>query len=89
LTLQRTSRMIVSEQEVEWHKEHGTRVEIDLEGDYLRGNQSVDEYIIQTAIINPHTTIIYQPPEGCQQMFVRATEDLPKEPKEIKPHPMG
>jgi DNA topoisomerase-6 subunit B len=80
---------IVSEKVVEWHKDHGTRVEIDLEGDYLKGSQSVDEYLKDTAIINPHITIIYQPPSGSQVMFVRATEELPKEPKEIKPHPYG
>lgn len=71
------------------HREHGTSVEIDLEGDYLKGAQSVDEYLKQTAIINPHVTITYQPPQGSQEMFVRATEEMPKEPKEIKPHPYG
>ncbi len=81
--------LIVSDNEVEWHREHGTRVEIDLEGDYLKGSQSVDEYLMQTAIINPHVTITYQPPNGAQMMFVRITEEMPKEPKEIKPHPYG
>jgi len=81
--------MILSENEIEWHREHGTRIEIDLEGQYLRGTQSVDEYIKQTAIINPHVTIIYQPPKGSQVMFVRATEEMPTKPNEIKPHPHG
>lgn len=81
--------LIVSDSQIEWHKDHGTRVEIDLEGDYMKGAQSVDEYLRETAIINPHVTIIYQPPSGSQIMFVRATEDLPVEPKEIKPHPYG
>ncbi|MBI5872419.1 DNA topoisomerase VI subunit B [archaeon] len=81
--------MIVSEKQIDWHREHGTRVEIDLEGDYLKGPQSVDEYLMETAIINPHVTITYQPPQGSQLMFVRATEEMPKEPKEIKPHPYG
>ncbi len=81
--------IIISSKEIEWHKPHGTRVEIDLEGYYIGGKQSVDEYIKQTAIINPHVTIIYQPPKGPQQMFVRATNVMPKEPSEIKPHPYG
>ncbi|MBN2368416.1 DNA topoisomerase VI subunit B [Candidatus Woesearchaeota archaeon] len=80
---------ILSEKQVEWHKEHGTRVEIDLEGYYIKGTQSVDEYIKQTAIINPHATIIYQPPKDAQVMFVRATDKMPREPHEIKPHPYG
>ena len=81
--------LILSKKEVEWHKPHGTRVEIDLEGYHVGGRQSVDEYIKQTAIINPHVTIIYQPPKGSQIMFVRATEEMPREPREIKPHPYG
>ncbi len=81
--------LIVSQKETEWHREHGTKVEIDLEGDYLKGSQSVDEYLKQTAIINPHVTITYQPSQGSQEMFVRITEEMPKEPKEIKPHPYG
>ena len=81
--------MILSQKDIEWHKDHGTRVEIDLEGYYMSGTQSVDQYVKQTAIINPHTTIIYQPPKGGQIMYVRATSNMPKEPREIKPHPYG
>ncbi len=81
--------LVVSSSETDWHKEHGTRIEIDLEGYYVKGTQSVDEYIKQTAVINPHSTIIYQPPRGSQEMFVRATEKMPQETKEILPHPYG
>src|SRR5690349_16001657 len=37
----------------------GTRVTIELEGRYVRGRGSVDEYLSQTAIANPHVTIHY------------------------------
>lgn len=73
----------------EWNVEHGTRIEIDLEASYNKGSQSVDEYIRETAIINPHVTLIYTPPKGDQIMLVRATEKKPKQAKEIKPHPYG
>lgn len=73
----------------DWMKEHGTRVEIDLEASYLKGDQSVDEYLRNTAIVNPHATIIYTNPKSEQTIFPRATEKLPKEPKAIKPHPYG
>jgi len=80
---------ILKEETVEWNKEHGTKVEIDLEGEYLKGNQSVDEYLKQTAVINPHITIIYTNPKSEQVIYARATDKLPAEPKEIKPHPYG
>lgn len=81
--------MIAKESEVEWPKEHGTRVEIDLEGEYLKGSQSVDEYLKQTAVINPHVTIIYTNPKSEQVIYARATDKLPEQAQEIKPHPYG
>jgi DNA topoisomerase-6 subunit B len=80
---------IVKESVMEWNKEHGTKIEIDLEGTYQKGGQSVDNYLKQTAISNPHVTIIYTNPNAEQIIFPRATDILPKEPKEIMPHPYG
>ena len=80
---------IIAEKEIEWKKDNGTKVEIDLEGTYQSGGQSVDRYLKQTAIVNPHVTIIYTNPEAKQIIFPRAVEELPKEPREIKPHPHG
>ncbi|MBU2561028.1 MAG: DNA topoisomerase VI subunit B [Nanoarchaeota archaeon] len=80
---------ILKESDVEWNKEHGTRVEIDLEAMYQKGSQSIDAYLKQTAIVNPHCTIIYTNPKAEQIIFPRATDQLPAEPKEIKPHPKG
>ncbi|MFH1275492.1 MAG: DNA topoisomerase VI subunit B [Candidatus Woesearchaeota archaeon] len=81
---------IISEEEIAWEeKEHGTKIEIDLEGSYMKGKQSVDEYLKETAIVNPHATLIYTNPLAEQIIFPRATEELPKEPVEIKPHPYG
>ncbi len=81
---------IQDQEEKEWEgKEHGTRIEIDLDGAYLKGRQSVDEYLKQTAIVNPHATIIYTSPEAKQTIFSRVTDKLPPEPKEIQPHPYG
>ncbi|MGE0759942.1 MAG: ATP-binding protein [Pirellulaceae bacterium] len=67
----------------------GTRVTIELEGRFVRGRGSVDEYLQQTAIANPHVTIHYLDPEGNESHYPRSTVELPPEPKEIKPHPYG
>jgi DNA topoisomerase-6 subunit B len=68
---------------------HGTQVEIELEGRYLKGRQSIDEYLEQTAIANPHAQITYITPTNETIEFPRAMEELPDEPSEIKPHPKG
>ncbi len=67
----------------------GTRVTIELEGKYQRGRGSVDEYLQQTAVANPHVTLHFADPEGNTIQYQRSTTQLPAEPKEIKPHPYG
>lgn len=67
----------------------GTRVTIELEAAYKRGKGSVDEYIEQTAIANPHVTVHFTDPEGNARTYAGSTKELPREPVEIKPHPYG
>jgi DNA topoisomerase-6 subunit B len=75
---------------LEWvDVEHGTRVTIELEARYQRGRGSVDDYLEQTAIANPHVTIHYKDPDGNEIDYARVADTLPREPKEIKPHPYG
>lgn len=81
---------ILKEQDIpDWESEHGTRVEIELVGKYLKGRQSVDEYLGLTAVANPHIEIAYKPPDGDVVVFKRATKEMPALPAEIKPHPHG
>jgi DNA topoisomerase-6 subunit B len=75
---------------IEWvDQPHGTRVTIELEAKFIRGRGSVDEYLQQTAIANPHITLHYKDPESSERNYVRAADKLPPEPKEILPHPYG
>ena len=83
-------RQAIEKYGIEWIEvDHGTRVTIELEARYQRGRGSVDEYLQQTAIANPHVTIHYHDPEKNETSFERVTDELPPEPKEIKPHPYG
>lgn len=87
---QKNKPKIIYHRTFEWDtKEHGTRIELDLIGSYRRGRRSIDEYIRETAIINPHATITYTNPHGKQILLARATEEHPEETEEIKPHPHG
>ncbi len=81
--------VISREETVGWKKHHGTRVEMEMEARYTRGSQSIDDYLQRTAIVNPHVSISYAPPEGEKMEFPRATSRLPEPTKEIKPHPYG
>jgi DNA topoisomerase-6 subunit B len=77
------------EREIEWDKDHGTRVEIEMEAKYQKGLRSVDMYLKLTAIANPHVTIRYTDPGGEKVVYERSTKQLPAAVEEIKPHPHG
>ena len=89
INTQKNNPEIVKDSQVDWPKDQGTRIELDIEAAYSGGYQSVDQYLKETAIINPHVTIIYTNPKAQQIIFPRAIEEVPKETLEIKPHPYG
>lgn len=75
---------------VNWDRPHGTRIEMDLEGSYIRGRRrSVYEYLKATSIVNPHTRITLIEPDGNMETFERVSDRIPDASKEIKPHPSG
>lgn len=78
-----------TERQIEWDKDHGTEVAIDLEGEYRRGQKSVEEFLKLCAVANPHVHLVYTDPDGNVTEYQRATQELPKEVEEIKPHPHG
>ena len=81
---------IITDKVVDWEQPHGTRVEIELIGTYKKGRHSVDDYIRQTAIANPHCEIFFTTPDSGETLHLeRGSDSLPPEPKEIKPHPYG
>lgn len=85
-----SGRQLLVDQEIEWVEvPHGTRVTIELEAKYQRGRGSVDEYLEQTAISNPHATFHYIDPDGQETTYSSVVSELPPEPVEIKPHPYG
>lgn len=80
---------IIIDNEVKIDKKQGTQIEIELEAKYQKGRQSVDDYLWQTAIANPHVKITYISPEAEIIEYPRSVKELPVETKEVKPHPHG
>src|ERR671919_1716271 len=80
---------ILEKKEIDWENHRGTQVTLEIEGRYQKGRASVDEYLEQVAIANPHVKLVYQSPEGETKEYPRTIEELPPEPREIKPHPYG
>ncbi|HVR86602.1 MAG TPA: DNA topoisomerase VI subunit B [Planctomycetota bacterium] len=89
-TAKNEPRVLANREATDWTAAHtGTRVAIELEGRYQKGRTSVDEFLEQTSVANPHARIIYVNPEGQKTVFERMVAELPAAPREIKPHPYG
>src|SRR5213083_3367961 len=80
---------ILEKKQIAWESPRGTQVTMEVEGRYQKGRASVDEYIEQTIIANPHVKLTYLSPEGETKEHPRTYHELPPSPREIKPHPYG
>ncbi len=85
---EKNSPVMVSSEEVEFSKPHGTRVELMIAGDYT---QKVESFIKELSLANPHAdlkfSVVAQPGQEPKVLhFKRANEALPPPPKEIRPH---
>src|SRR5437773_6596247 len=80
---------ILEKKQIAWEAPRGTQVTLEVEGRYQKGRASVDEYVEQTIIANPHVKLTYLTPEGESKAYRRTFEQLPASPREIKPHPYG
>jgi len=81
--------MVTLDEDCDFELPTGTQVTITLEGKYQKGKQSVDDYLEQTAMANPHATFIYNAADGQRYEYLRQTNQMPFTPVEIKPHPYG
>jgi DNA topoisomerase-6 subunit B len=81
--------LVHESKQIEWVQPQGTQVSLEVEGRYQKGRASVDEWLEQTSIANPHVRLVYHTPEGETRDYPRTYHELPPSPKEIKPHPYG
>src|SRR5881628_3351085 len=68
---------ILVEKQIAWESPRGTQVTMEVEGRYQKGRASVDEYIEQTIIANPHVKLTYLSPEGETKEYPRTFHELP------------
>lgn len=80
---------VVSEDVIIVPKEYGLKLEFYMKGKYVKGKQSIIEYLKNSAIVNPYAKIKFTDPDGSVIMYDRVSNRLSAPPKETKPHPMG
>ncbi|MFB6079969.1 MAG: DNA topoisomerase VI subunit B [Haloferacaceae archaeon] len=80
---------IREERETAWDRPHGTRIELEMEAN-MRARAQLHDYVEQTAVVNPHARVELREPGLDEPLkFERATDRLPAETEEIRPHPHG
>jgi DNA topoisomerase VI B subunit len=85
-TSKNEKRYVVSPTEIDVPFLHGTYTKLNyLNIKYNRG--FVDVYVKETALMNPHVTIIYIDPYNEEHIYPRKVSSFPAEPKYAKPHP--
>jgi len=75
------------EETTTWDRPHGTRIELEMEAN-MRARGQLHDYIKHTAVVNPHARLELREPQEHFK-FERATDQLPAETEEIRPHPHG
>jgi len=81
--------VVLDDGAVEWERPHGTRIEMEIEAVYQKGKRSVDQYLHQVALANPHADIRFIAPKSDPVHYERLSNQLPPPATPIKPHPYG
>jgi DNA topoisomerase-6 subunit B len=93
IDMKKNEPVIISETKVidqHWlDKDSGILVEIELKASFKTGQHSVESYLRQTALANPHASIYYVSNRGNSFSLKRIVNKLPFQSSEIKPHPHG
>ncbi|NVM43546.1 MAG: hypothetical protein HWN79_01400 [Candidatus Lokiarchaeota archaeon] len=85
-TSKNEKKYLIRPTEVDSQFLHGTYIKLNyLNVKYVRGY--VDTYIKETALLNPHITLIFIDPTGKEWIYRRLVSSFPKQPKYAKPHP--
>src|SRR6266542_3733991 len=69
---------IFENKKIDWEPQRGTQVTLEIEARYQKGRASVDEYLEQAAIANPHVNLVYHTPERETREYPRTIHELPR-----------
>lgn len=78
---------IISNEEINWDRLHGTRVEIEFKSS-LTAKKRLLDYLKYTSVVNPHAKITADI-EGEMFIFDRVSDEVIVSPEAINPHPHG
>lgn len=86
IDVEKNEPVVISNEELDWDKPHGLRVTISIPARY---SDRLDRYFKELAIGNPHMSLaVKKTLEGStsELRIERTTDQVPPQPKEMKPH---
>jgi DNA topoisomerase-6 subunit B len=78
---------IVSQQEIEWDRPHGTRIQIEFKSS-LAARKRLVEYLKYTSVVNPHARLRLELDDETM-LYDRVSDEVIACPQPIQPHPHG
>ncbi|MCL5789226.1 MAG: DNA topoisomerase VI subunit B [Candidatus Thermoplasmatota archaeon] len=88
IDIKKNSPHVISTTPEIWDVKSGLKIILVLRGKYVSGKQSVEEYIRESAIANPHSTFHLTLPDKRFDIE-RSVNEPPQIPIAVKPHPHG
>src|SRR5256886_3820776 len=72
--------LILEKKQIAWEFPRGTQVTMEVERRYQKSQASVDDYVEQTIIANPHDNLTHVTPEGGPKEYYRTYDQLRPSP---------
>lgn len=80
--------LMKNKETVSWDRSHGTEVTFKIDGRVqLKGDGGLLTYLEGTTLVNPHLELTYQLLDNDEVVISRVSEEVPKVPKAVTPHP--
>ncbi len=79
---------IKEKETVEWDRKNGTSVEFIFDGRLqYNGEAGLHAFINGNILVNPHMKLVYKLPAGEEVTVERVSEEIPRIPEAVDPHP--
>jgi len=73
---------------IDWDRPQGTSVEFVFDGRLqINGEAGLQNYLMGTALVNPHLKLNYKLPDSEPQVIDRVSDVVPEVPDAVEPHP--
>ena len=86
--IKKNKGVIKKKETVDWKQDHGIEIDFQMDGRIqINGDGGLKTYLEGTTLVNPHLDISYKLMDNEWVKVERVSEDIPKVPPPVDPHP--